>query len=92
MRSPIEHPNHSISAFHSAAIAGANLPFIYLPIAAVTAVVGMSVAKIYDLIKRGDFPTGDLIGAQSRRWKSTDIASWLNEQAWLLPPMFRCLL
>ncbi|MGB4766124.1 MAG: hypothetical protein WBH09_04365, partial [Rugosibacter sp.] len=29
----------------------------------------------------GDFPLGDLIGAQFRRWKSTDIAAWLNEKA-----------
>lgn len=33
------------------------------------------------LIKTGDFPLGDLIGAQFRRWKSTDIAAWLNEKA-----------
>lgn len=81
MRSPIEQPSHSIAAFQPAALAGANLPFIYLPVKAVTAACGMSVAKLYALIKRGEFPTGDLIGAQSRRWKSTDIAAWLCEQS-----------
>lgn len=57
------------------------LPFTYMPIAAVTAAVGLSTSRIYELIRAGDFPAGDLIGAQSRRWKSTDIAAWLVEQS-----------
>lgn len=58
-----------------------SLPFTYMPIRAVCGAVGLSTSRIYVLIKAGDFPPGDLIGAQSRRWKSTDIAAWLNEQA-----------
>lgn len=58
-----------------------DLPFIYMPIKAVIAAVGFSTSKIYDLIQRGAFPAGDLISAQSRRWKSTDIAAWLIAQS-----------
>ncbi len=57
------------------------LPFTYLPIAAVCNAVGLSVSSVYVLIRRGEFPAGDLIGAQSRRWKSTDIAAWLIGQS-----------
>lgn len=60
---------------------GAHLPFIYMPIAAVCSAVGLSTSRIYELIKAKEFPAGDLIGAQSRRWKSTDIAKWLIEQS-----------
>jgi predicted DNA-binding transcriptional regulator AlpA len=67
---------------HSAlAFTGAGLPFQYMPIRAVCAAVGFSVSRIYALIKLGEFPAGDLIGAQSRRWKSTDIAAWLIAQS-----------
>lgn len=76
---------------------GANLPFAYLPIASVSKAVGFSTSRIYELIKKGEFPPGDLIGAQSRRWKSTDIANWLLRQselaaqreAELAPPLKR---
>lgn len=61
--------------------AGANLPFIYMPIAAVRGAVGFSTSRIYELMRSGEFPAGDLIGKQSRRWKSTDIAAWLIEQS-----------
>lgn len=57
------------------------LPFTYMPIKAVIAAVGFSTSRIYDLIRKGEFPAGDLIGAQSRRWKSTDIAAWLVAQS-----------
>lgn len=60
---------------------GAYLPFCYLTIAQVVAAVGLSTSRIYELIKAGEMPAGDLIGAQSRRWKSTDIAAWLLEQS-----------
>lgn len=73
---------HSITARVAASLpTGANLPFIYLPIAAVREAVGLSTSRIYDLIRQGEFPAGDLIGAQSRRWKSTDIAAWLVAQS-----------
>lgn len=72
MRSPV--PNVSPD------IAG-TLPFVYLPISAVRSAVGFGTSRIYQLIKQGDFPPGDLIGAQSRRWKSTDIAAWLIAQS-----------
>jgi len=52
-----------------------------MPIRAVIAAVGFSVSRIYELIRQGEFPAGDLIGAQSRRWKSTDIAAWLVAQS-----------
>lgn len=83
---PANKPAHSVAAFQAAfhndsALSGAGLPFIYLGIKSVTLACGMSVAKTYAEIKAGRFPAGDLIGAQSRRWKSTDIAAWLNEQA-----------
>lgn len=72
----------SAPAFAGASIPpGAHLPFIYLPIAAVCSAVGFSVSRVYTLIAAGEFPPGDLIGAQSRRWKSTDIAAWLLRQA-----------
>lgn len=60
---------------------GNYLPFVYLQIAAVRSACGLSTSSVYVLIKAGKFPPGDLIGAQSRRWKSTDIAAWLNQQA-----------
>jgi len=63
------------------ASAGAYLPFVYLPIAVVRQAAGLSTSRIYDLIRQGEFPPGDLIGKQSRRWKSTDIAAWLIEQS-----------
>ncbi len=59
----------------------AGLPFVYLPLAAVRDAVGFSSSRIYALVKAGEFPPGDLIGNQSRRWKSTDIAAWLIEQS-----------
>lgn len=75
---------HSSSAFAGSTLpasVGIHLPFCYLPIAQVVAAVGFSTSRIYELIKAGEFPPGDLIGAQSRRWKSTDIAAWLLEQS-----------
>lgn len=79
---PENKPVHSAAIFQgNNALIGAGLPFIYLPKQSVTLACGMSIAAIYALIKQGDFPKGDLIGAQSRRWKSTDIAAWLNAQA-----------
>lgn len=60
---------------------GAHLPFIYLPISSVCAAVGLSTSRIYALIRQGEFPSGDLIGAQARRWKSTDISAWLFSQS-----------
>ena len=61
--------------------AGAYLPFVYLPIKAVLGAVGLSTSRVYELIRQGEFPSGDLIGAQSRRWKSTDISAWLIAQS-----------
>jgi predicted DNA-binding transcriptional regulator AlpA len=52
-----------------------------LTIAQVIAAVGLSTSRVYELIKLGEFPPGDLIGKQSRRWKSTDIAAWLVAQS-----------
>jgi len=73
---------YSTDAFAGANLPqGANLPFVYLPIAAVRGAVGFSTSRIYELIKAGEFPPGDLIGRQSRRWKSTDISAWLEEQS-----------
>lgn len=73
---------HSVTAHTALSLpAGANLPFVYLTIANVTQAVGLSTSRIYALIKQGEFPTGDLIGAQSRRWKSTDLAAWLIAQS-----------
>lgn len=57
------------------------LPFCYMTIAQVIAAVGISASRVYELIKLGEFPPGDLIGKQSRRWKSTNIAAWLIEQS-----------
>lgn len=84
MRAQSTERHHSASAFAGASLpasVGVHLPFCYLPIAQVVAAVGRSTSSIYALIKAGEFPPGDLIGAQSRRWKSTDIAAWLTEQA-----------
>lgn len=58
-----------------------HLPFVYLKIGDVCAAVGFSVSVLYARIAASEFPAGDLIGKQSRRWKSTDIAAWLNEQS-----------
>ena len=58
-----------------------HLPFVYMPIKSVIEAVGFSTSRIYDLIRKGEFPAGDLIGNQSRRWKSTDIAAWLVAQS-----------
>jgi len=52
-----------------------------MPIKAVLGAVGLSTSRVYELIRQGEFPAGDLIGAQSRRWKSTDIAAWLIAQS-----------
>jgi prophage regulatory protein len=76
---------HTAPAFAGATMPAASascyLPFVYFPIKAVCQSVGLSTSRIYELIRLGEFPAGDLIGAQSRRWKSTDIAAWLNKQA-----------
>ena len=66
---------------HLPAESGIHLPFVYMPIRAVCGAVGYSTSRIYELIRAGEFAAGDLIGAQSRRWKSTDIAAWLIEQS-----------
>lgn len=58
-----------------------NLPFTYLDMHAVCAATGQSKSKVYALIARGEFPEGDMISMQSRRWKSTDIADWLEKTA-----------
>jgi predicted DNA-binding transcriptional regulator AlpA len=75
---------HSPSAFAGASLpasVGVHLPFCYLPIGQVTTAAGLSTSRVYELIKLGEFPPGDLIGKQSRRWKSTDIAAWLLAQS-----------
>ena len=84
MRAPSIPLHDSAPAFAGAnlpASVGAHLPFCYLPIREVCAAVGFSTSRIYELIRQGEFPAGDLIGAQSRRWKSTDIAAWLITQS-----------
>jgi predicted DNA-binding transcriptional regulator AlpA len=76
--------HHSASAFAGATLptsVGVHLPFCYLPISQVVAAAGLSTSRIYELIRIGEFPPGDLIGKQSRRWKSSDIAAWLIAQA-----------
>jgi prophage regulatory protein len=76
--------HHSAAAFAGATLpasVGVHLPFCYLPIAQVVAAVGLSTSRIYELIKDGEFPAGDLIGKQSRRWKSSDITAWLLAQS-----------
>jgi predicted DNA-binding transcriptional regulator AlpA len=75
---------HSTSAFAGATLpasVGVHLPFCYLPITQVVAAVGLSTSRIYELIKLGAFPAGDLLGKQSRRWKSSSISAWLIEQS-----------
>jgi predicted DNA-binding transcriptional regulator AlpA len=57
-----------------------NLPFFYMNLGAVICATAFSKSKVYSLIQRGEFPPGDLV-CSSRRWKSTDIAAWLTEQA-----------
>ncbi|MDY0012851.1 MAG: AlpA family phage regulatory protein [Rhodocyclaceae bacterium] len=59
----------------------AYLPFVYFNAAEVTRATGISRAMMYALIRAGEFPEGDLIAAQSRRWKSTEIAEWLKTRA-----------
>jgi len=72
----------SALAFTGATIPpAAYLPFIYMPIAAACSAVGVSGSRIYELIRAGEFPPGDLIAAQSRRWKSIDVAIWLQQRA-----------
>ena len=58
-----------------------DLPFTYLKLQAVCNATGHSKTKIYDLISRREFPEGDMISKQSRRWKSTEIAAWLEKTA-----------
>lgn len=84
MRAQSTELHHSATAFAGAALpasVGVHLPFCYLPIGQVTVAAGISTSRVYELIKRGEFPPGDLIGKQSRRWKSTDITTWLIEQS-----------
>lgn len=57
------------------------LPFVYLPIKAVASAVGRSVPTLYKLIASGKFPQGDLIDANTRRWRSNVVARWLEETA-----------
>lgn len=67
---------------HSAlAYASASLPFIYLPVSAVSNAIGRSVQTIYKLIAAGKFPQGDLIDTNTRRWRSDVISAWLEETA-----------
>lgn len=67
------------------AVAGAavppGLPFVYLPIKAIAEAVGRSVPTLYKLIASGKFPQGDLIDANTRRWRSDVVARWLEETA-----------
>lgn len=81
---PHNQTQHSALVFAGATLpasVGVHLPFCYLPITQVVAAAGLSTSRIYELIKAGAFPPGDLIGKQSRRWKSTDITAWLIEQS-----------
>ena len=50
---------------------------IMLPIAAVSARVGLSRPSIYRLMSHGDFPRPLRVGVRGVRWRSEDIDRWL---------------
>ena len=58
-----------------------NLPFVYLDLKKVCEAVGNQKTWVYQQIEQGNFPEGDLLSPRCRRWKSTEIAAWLEAQA-----------
>ena len=68
-RAPASQP------IHAAQIADA-----LLRLATVQAVVGLSKTTIYTLVARREFPQPIRLGARCTRWRSGDVALWLQGQ------------
>ena len=51
-------------------------PHQMLRLPEVSTMVGLSRGCIYQMIARGQFPTGVHIGARARRWRMADITAW----------------
>lgn len=51
-------------------------PHQMLRLPEVSKMIGLSRACIYQMIARGQFPTGVQVGARARRWRMADIAAW----------------
>ena len=51
-----------------------------LAIAGVENAVGLKKSKIYQLVKSGGFPAGVKLGTRTRRWPSSQIQGWINQQ------------
>ncbi len=49
-----------------------------LSVKQVSEIVGLSVPTIYRMVNDGRFPPGHLIAERSRRWRSDDVAEWLD--------------
>ena len=50
----------------------------YMPQAEVSASIGLSKTKLYELIKSKDFPAPVSLSAQCVRWRSDEVASWMD--------------
>ncbi|GEC97740.1 hypothetical protein ZRA01_38130 [Zoogloea ramigera] len=55
-------------------------PQSLLPIRSVQAQTNLGRTKIYDLIRKGDFPAPIKLGARTARWPAAAIDAWIQKK------------
>lgn len=59
-----------------------NVPsYRYMTQAEVSASIGLSKTKLYELLKSNDFPSPVTLSSQCVRWRSDEVASWMDRQS-----------
>jgi len=59
-----------------------NVPlYRYMAQAEVSASIGLSKTKLYELIKSGDFPAPIPLSSNCVRWRSDEVANWMDRQS-----------
>ena len=53
----------------------------YMPLSEVLASTGLSKTKLYERIKNGDFPVQITLSKQCVRWRSDEVAAWMERQS-----------
>ena len=55
-------------------------PQSLLPIRSIQAQTNLGRTKIYDLIRKGDFPAPIKLGARTARWPAAAIDAWIQKK------------
>lgn len=63
------------------ALLAASLRDMLLRIETVCTITGLSVATVYRLLAKGDFPRPVMITSHARAWRLSEIMDWIDQRA-----------